>query len=276
MTDSIPACEIDDLIDIGANLTSSAFQADLSEVIDRALASGVGQMIVTGTSLEHSQHAIELCKLNIDILYSTAGVHPHHASEWSDKVSHQLDNLLDHTAVRAIGECGLDYNRNFSSPEAQRHCFEAQLELAADKQLPVFLHQRDAHDDFVKILSRWRDKLTGGVAHCFTGSADQAKAYLDLELYIGVTGWVCDERRGQELQQALRHIPLSQLMIETDAPYLLPRDLPAALRQQLKDRRNEPMLLPHICHAVAHYMAEDVQQVAKQSTQQARQFFAIE
>jgi len=265
-----------DLIDIGVNLTGSAFRNDLQDVIDRALAAGVTQMLVTGTNLQHSEAALELCNLNSGILYSTAGVHPHHAKEWDDKVAHQVHTLLDHSSVRAIGECGLDYNRNFSEPKDQRKCFEAQLELAADARLPVFLHQRDAHKDFVSILERWRDKLTGGVAHCFTGTVDEAKEYLDLDLKIGVTGWLCDERRGKSLQEAVAYIPLDYLMIETDAPFLLPRDLPKDTLKQLKDRRNEPYLLAHVCKALAHYKDEPTDKVARQTTQLAREFFAIE
>lgn len=267
---------IQDLIDIGVNLTASAFQNDLSAVIDRALASGVSQMVVTGTNLQHSELAIELCDLNNGILYSTAGVHPHHAKEWNDKVAHQIYNLLDHSAVRAIGECGLDYKRNFSEPKDQRKCFEAQLELAADAQLPVFLHQRDAHDDFLAIINRWRDQLVGGVAHCFTGTPDQAQSYIDVDLKIGVTGWLCDEQRGKSLQQAVREIPLQSIMLETDAPYLLPRDLSKDTLQCLQDRRNEPLVLPHVCKALAYYIGEEPTEVARQTTLQARQFFDIQ
>lgn len=267
---------LQDLIDIGVNLTGKAFQPDRSAVIDRALAAGVKQMLVTGTNLQHSEMAIELCHHNIGILYATVGVHPHHASEWNEQVAHQIYNLLDHTAVRAIGECGLDYNRNFSPADAQRRCFEAQLELAADKQLPVFLHQRDAHDDFIAILSRWRDKLSGGVAHCFTGTAEQAQAYLDLGLQIGITGWLCDERRGHDLQQAVKQIPLQQMMLESDAPYLLPRNLPESMAAQLHSRRNEPLLLPHICAILACYKQVEPAEVARQSTALARKLFTIE
>jgi len=267
---------LQDLIDIGVNLTGKAFQPDHSAVIDRALAAGVKQMLVTGTNLQHSEMAIELCHNNHGILYATVGVHPHHALEWDERVAHQIYNLLDHSAVRAIGECGLDYNRNFSPADAQRRCFEAQLELAADKQLPVFLHQRDAHDDFIAILSRWRDKLSGGVAHCFTGTADQAQAYLDLGLQIGITGWLCDERRGHDLQQAVKQIPLQHMMLESDAPYLLPRDLPKSMAAQLQPRRNEPLVLPHVCATLARYKEVEPAEVARQSTALARKLFTIE
>ncbi|VAW61350.1 Deoxyribonuclease TatD [hydrothermal vent metagenome] len=263
------------LIDIGVNLTGKSFKKDLPQVIDRAVLAGVSQMVVTGTTLAHSEDAQMLCDRWPDILLSTAGVHPHHAKEWSGRSAQQLYDLAEHTAVRAIGECGLDYNRNFSKPKDQRLCLEAQLELAAELRLPVFLHQRDAHKDFMQIMDRWRDKLSAGVVHCFTGTLDEAKACLDMALHIGVTGWLCDERRGQSLQQAVEYIPLESLMIETDAPYLMPRDLPANIKNQLEERRNEPLVLPHVCAALAKYKNLDIEEVARQTTQLARDFFAI-
>jgi len=263
------------LIDIGVNLTGKSFNKDRSQVIERAQLAGVALMGVTGTNLQHSDAAIELCEQYPGVLFSTAGVHPHHADEWDVKTAQEIHSMAQMKCVKAVGECGLDYNRNFSDPKMQRHCFEAQLELAADLKLPVFLHQRDAHDDFLKILKRWRDQLSGGVAHCFTGTAEEAKAYLELDLMIGVTGWLCDERRGQALQQALREIPLERLMIETDAPYLLPRDLPKAISSGLQERRNEPLVLPHVCSALAHYKKEDPARVAQQTSQLACDFFDL-
>ncbi|HED33113.1 MAG TPA: hydrolase TatD [Gammaproteobacteria bacterium] len=262
-------------MDIGANLTGKSFKKDLPQVIERAISSGVSRMVVTGTTLRNSEEAIKLCEKWPDTLLCTAGVHPHHAKEWSDKSAQEFQNLAKNTAVRAMGECGLDYNRNFSTPKDQRYCFEAQLELAAELKLPVFLHQREAHRDFLQIMSRWRDQLPGGVVHCFTGTPDEAMASLDMDLHIGVTGWLCDERRGQSLQQAVEHIPLEHLMIETDAPYLMPRDLPATLSEQLQPRRNEPLVLPHVCAALAKYKNIDVEELAVQTTLLARQFFAI-
>ena len=125
----------------------------------------------------------------------------------------------------AVGECGLDFFRDYSPRDAQRRAFAAQLELAAEVGKPVFLHQRDAHEEFVAMLAPARASLAGGVAHCFTGGPAELDAYLELDLYIGVTGWVCDERRGAALRAAVPRIPLDRLLVETDAPYLLPRDL---------------------------------------------------
>jgi len=263
------------LIDIGVNLTAKSFKKDISQVIERAQLAGVFRMGVTGTNLQHSDAAIELCEQYPEVLFSTAGIHPHHASEWDDKTAQEIHSMAQLNCVKAVGECGLDYNRNFSNPKDQRKVFEAQLELAADLQLPVFLHQRDAHEDFLNILSRWRDKLSGGVAHCFTGTVEEAQSYIELDLMIGITGWLCDERRGQDLQQAVKNIPLERIMIETDAPYLLPRDLPKTLSKALRERRNEPLVLPHVCSALAKYKKLDEKTVVLQTTQQALAFFKL-
>ena len=260
-----------DLIDIGVNLTGSSFREDLAAVVARAQDAGVKQMVVTGTDPGHSQQAQALSQQYPGVLYATAGVHPHHAVDCDDQTLAQLEQLAIQQGVVAIGECGLDFNRNFSPRDVQIQCFEAQLELASGLGLPVFLHQRDAHAQFVEILSIWRPRLINAVAHCFTGGMEQVKSYLDLDLHLGVTGWICDERRGQELQQAVQYIPLNRLMIETDAPYLLPRDISS----KPKDRRNEPMYLPHICEAVANYRNEDVDCVANQTSHTARKFFGL-
>ena len=134
--------------------------------------------------------------------------------------------------IAAVGECGLDYNRNFSPPEAQRKCFEDQLTLAAELGKPVFLHERDAFSDFSSILKQYRTSLPGAVVHCFTGGQTEAEArfvleaYLTIDCYIGITGWINDERRGSHLIPLLKTIPADRLLLETDAPYLLPRNLP--------------------------------------------------
>ncbi len=259
------------LIDIGVNLTGSSFARDLDAVIRRAHDAGVHKMVVTGTSLEHSGKARMLAKKYPGVLYSTAGVHPHHAKECDDRTLGSLEEMAQQPGVVAIGECGLDFNRNFSPPATQLKWFEAQLELAAHLQLPVFLHQRDAHQAFLDIMQRWRHRLKGAVAHCFTGDAEQARAYLDLDMSIGVTGWICDERRGIELRNALGEIPDQRLMIETDAPYLLPRDL----QPKPKDRRNEPMYLPHVCEAVARFRGRDAETLAQITTHNAVAFFSL-
>ena len=259
------------LVDIGINLTDLAFKPDCADVIERARQAGVSTLIITGTDLASSQHALRLCNKVGAGLFCTAGVHPHYAKEWTDDYHEQLLELTRHDQVIAIGETGLDYNRNLSPPDVQRRVFEAQLGLAASTGLPLFLHERDAAEDQLTLLRRYRDRIAGGVVHCFTGSADVMQQYLALDLYIGITGWICDERRGLELRDQVKDIPLNRLLLETDGPYLLPRDL----NPKPKSRRNEPMYLPHIAAAVAGCMGIDVAELAAATTQNAQQLFNL-
>lgn len=260
-------------IDIGVNLTGSSFKNDLDEVVQRAQAVGVEKMIVTGTDIDHSKAAIELCEQYPKRLFSTAGVHPHHADDYTQLMQQQLRDLTHYDSVVAIGECGLDFNRNFSTPTNQCNAFESQLELAAEVELPVFLHQRDAHTEFLQIIANSRSELDKLVAHCFTGTVEEAEDYLELDMYIGVTGWICDERRGKDLQLAVKEIPLNRILLETDAPYLLPRDL---VQKPIQSRRNEPCYLPHICESVAMHMNVDTEELKVAAAENARRFFEIE
>lgn len=258
-----------ELIDIGSNLTHESFRADLDEVLARARAAGVVRQVVTGADLAGSCEAAAIAGRYPAELASTAGVHPHHAASCDRAVLERLAGLLELPEVVAVGECGLDYFRDFSPRSAQRAAFCAQLELAAAVNKPVFLHQRDAHEDFTAIVREFAPRLAGGVAHCFTGGIGELETYLALGLSIGVTGWVCDERRGEDLREAVPHIPAQRLMLETDAPYLLPRDL----LPKPKSRRNEPAYLPHIASVVAALRGASLQSTADAATRNALRFF---
>ncbi len=260
-----------ELVDIGANLTHDSFDHDRDAVIHRAQMAGVRRMIVTGASRDGSVQASELARSRPGVLYATAGIHPHHATEFDDRAAELLTQLARQGEVVAVGECGLDYFRNFSPVPAQRGAFAGQLAIAAAVGKPVFLHQRDAHDDFTAIIREYRGALAGGVAHCFTGNRGELEEYLEMGLYIGITGWVCDERRGQNLQAAVPHLPLDRLLLETDAPYLVPRDLPA----KLTGRRNEPCVLPHVLNTVARLMQRDVAEVAIAATRNTETLFGL-
>lgn len=260
------------MIDIGANLTHECFRQDLDAVLARALEGGVDLILVTGTDAEHSRHALNLALQYPGLLRATAGIHPHHADEGGEDALRRVAELTAVSEVVAVGECGLDFNRDYSPRSDQEACFEAQLELAAEVGKPVFLHQRDAHSKFVDILARYRDRLVGGVAHCFTGGREELAAYLDLDLYIGVTGWVCDERRGHLLRECVPEIPRARLLIETDAPYLLPRDI----KPRPKSRRNEPALLAHVCDAVAALRGEASGELGAYTAANALVLFGIE
>jgi TatD DNase family protein len=260
-----------ELIDIGINLAHDSFDADRDAVMQRARDAGIVQMIVTGSSLETTPQAIELAKTHAGFLFATAGVHPHHAADLTEAARPELERLAGDAAVVAVGECGLDYFRDFSPRDLQRRAFGWQLEIAARAGKPVFLHQRDAHDDFLAILREHRASLAGGVAHCFTAGEPERDAYLELGLHIGITGWICDERRGHHLREVVKGIPADRLMLETDAPYLLPRDLKPAP----KSRRNEPAYLPHVARAVAAARGVSVETLATEATQATRRFFGI-
>jgi TatD DNase family protein len=259
------------LIDIGVNLTHDSFDSDRDEIISRAADAGVERLIVTGANVSGSIQAIALADQYPGQIFATAGVHPHHASEYTSEVGDRLLSFSRLGAVVAVGECGLDFFRTFSPREAQLAAFRSQLEIAVEAQKPVFLHQRDAHTEFVDILEEYRSDLTGGVAHCFTGGRAELQRYLELGLHVGITGWICDERRGAQLREAVGAIPMNRLLLETDAPYLLPRDIenkPAA-------RRNEPALLPHILLRLASEMGRDPDLVAAASTENAERLFSL-
>ena len=260
-----------ELIDIGSNLTHESFSADLAEVISQAAAAGVTRQVVTGADLESSAAAAALAAAHPSVLWSTAGVHPHRAASLDPAHREALHELLRQPQVAAVGECGLDYFRDLSPRAAQRAAFVAQLEMAVAVGKPVFLHQRDAHADFTAILREFSGRLAGGVAHCFTGDAAELEEYLALGLCIGITGWVCDERRGTHLREVVPRIPAARLMVETDAPYLLPRDL----RPRPKSRRNEPRYLVHIAHAVAAIRQESYEALAASTTRTAVEFFRL-
>jgi TatD DNase family protein len=256
------------LTDIGANLTHSAFSEDLKEVLARARDAGVAHVIVTGTTVAESENAARLAEA-FD-LGATAGVHPHHARECGPDTVPALRALARHPRVLAVGECGLDFNRNYSPHPDQEKWFVAQLELALEAGKPLFLHSRDAHPRFAEILRS--HGVRDAVAHCFTGGREELHAYLDLGLYIGITGWICDERRGRHLIELVRDIPRDRLLLETDAPYLTPRDL----HPQPRARRNEPAFLPHVARAVARAVGRPVEQVASETTRNARAFFRLD
>ena len=258
------------LIDIGINLAHDSYDRDRDAVIARARTAGVVQMVVTGATLAGSVRAVALAREHPGRLFATAGVHPHHASELDVASLSALAELARIPEVVAVGECGLDYFRNFSPRGAQQQAFHHQLELAAQIGKPVFLHQRDAHDDFVAILrehaASWR-----GVAHCFTGSGEELHCYLQLGLAIGITGWICDERRGAHLAALMPQVPVERLLLETDGPYLLPRDL----TPKPASRRNEPAYLPHIAATVARARGETLESIARSSSAAARALFAL-
>ena len=259
------------LIDIGANLAHDSFDHDRPEVVARAAAAGVRRVIVTGSTADSSRAALALARRFPGRLFATAGVHPHHAIEFGPDTAPQLVEIATHPQVVAIGECGLDYFRDFSPRPEQRRAFERQLSLANAMGKPVFLHQRDAHGEFLAIVREHANDLVGAVAHCFTGDRAEMEDYLELGFDIGITGWICDERRGDALRTAVAGLPLDRVMLETDAPYLLPRNLEG----KPTSRRNEPAYLPLVLAMTARCMSVPPDELAIASTRNAERLFGL-
>jgi len=258
------------LFDIAGNLTNKAFREDLPAVLGRAAEAGLVGIVVAGISAATSRQGLALARDGGAVpLFATSGIHPHHAREASEETLQAVEALARDGAV-AIGECGLDYNRDFSPRDVQRRAFEAQLEIAAALGKPVYLHERDAHEDFVAILARWRAKISRAVVHCFTGPRSVLERYLAMDLHLGFTGWLCDERRGTHLKELVRLVPRGRLMIETDAPYILPRDL----RPKPASGRNEPAFVRHVAAAVARERGETPEELAAHTTATAHAFFS--
>ncbi|WP_461534627.1 TatD family hydrolase [Spongorhabdus nitratireducens] len=260
-----------ELIDIGVNLGDKQFNRDRDEVVERAVEAGIKRMILTGTCQASSEQVLELCQQYSPWCYSTAGIHPHDASTATPEVLKSIRGLLNEDKVVAVGETGLDFNRNFSTPKEQEAAFLAQLEMAAETGLPLFCHERDAADRMHETLKAHRDDISNAVIHCFTADRDALFRYLDLDLYIGITGWVCDERRGTHLWPLLNNIPANRLMIETDAPWLLPR----TLEKKPKNRRNEPAFLSEVVNMISVQTGKPAELIAQETTANACTFFRL-
>ncbi len=263
-----------DLVDIGANLAHESFGADLDAVLLRAREAGVRQIVITGSSLDSAQRAQQLAQLHPGFLFATAGLHPHHASEWNAALQAAFRELARQPTCVSLGECGLDYFRDLSPREDQRCAFAAQLALAVESGKPLFLHQRDAHGDFLAMLREHRPHLGPVVVHCFTDTREALHDYLALDCHIGITGWICDERRGRHLLEAVGDIPLDRLMVETDAPYLLPRTAPKPA-EGAAGRRNEPAYLTWVVQAIAQACGRPEDDIALATTANARAFFRL-
>ncbi|MDR1429159.1 MAG: TatD family hydrolase [Spirochaetaceae bacterium] len=262
------------LIDIGVNLMNRSFDRDREQLVLEARKAGVSPLIITGSSEASSRAAADYAKRFPGELYATAGVHPHEAKHCNSETLETLTGLAGRKEVIAIGECGLDYNRDFSPRPVQRMWFIKQIELAEKFSMPLFLHERDAFDDLYSILREHRNSVSRMVIHCFTGTEEALDKYLELGAFIGITGWICDERRGSRLKSLVKKIPPDRLMTETDAPYLIPRDLPRG-ESGRQSGRNEPKFLPHIAQTIAAALEKETECFAKESFANALRFFGI-
>lgn len=281
------------IVDIGANLTNKKFSRDLDQVIQRATDAGVTKIMVTGTSMHSTKEALRLTRLYPNILYSTAGIHPHDAKSWEEDTYRELELIASAGECVAVGECGLDFNRNFSPPDVQISVFEKQVELACKLGKPLFLHERDAHDTMVEILTKNLDRLPACVIHCFTGTKEQALKYLELGCYIGLTGYLWKDKSENGVRKILEEgaIPLDKLLVETDSPFMYPNTRASKLPQHIKDcltersvtflqryctfQRNEPCSLPVTVEMIAAYIKKTPEEVALATTFNALKVFGL-
>ena len=258
-----------EIADIACNFTSDRFDNDLGEVIDRAVADDISKFGLICSRLNDLDKLLEIYNRYSKEMFFTIGVHPHHANEINEKYLEKLKEVININNPHAIGETGLDFFRNLSTYEEQVFAFEEQIKIAIKTNKPLFLHQRDSHDDFIKILRKYSSDINKTVVHCFTGTQKQLDDYLELNCYIGVTGWICDEKRNIELRKTIKNIPLTKLMIETDCPYLIPKNLP----NKPKNNRNEPYNLNHIVAEISILMdiGEDI--LRKETFKNTKNFF---
>ena len=261
-------------IDIGINLTNKQFAGEYDEVIDRAISAGVEQILLTGTSVRSSKEALALAKEYPETLFATAGIHPHDAKTMNTESIKILATLFKEKKVVAVGECGLDFDRDFSPRPVQESCFHAQLSLAEEVQKPLFLHERAAFDRFIAILKE-HSSLPEGVVHCFTGQLKEAKTYLEMGYYIGFTGAITDVRRFAALEEVVRYVPLDRMLIETDAPFMMPKNVPTRQLSYHQQRRNEPAFLPYVAQTIAQYKGVTLKAVADKTRENAEALFKL-
>ena len=258
-----------EIADIACNFTSDRFDNDLDEVINQAIVNNITKFGLICSRLSDIDKLLEIYNRYSKDMFFTIGVHPHHANEINEEYLNKLKEVINNNNPHAIGETGLDFFRNLSTYEEQIFAFEEQIKIAIDTNKPLFLHQRDSHDDFIKILRKYSSDINKSVVHCFTGTKEQLNDYLELDCYIGVTGWICDAKRNVELRKTIKNIPLERLMIETDCPYLIPKNL----EEKPKNNRNEPTYLNHIANEVATLMKKDINDIREKTYKTSLSFF---
>ena len=254
------------LIDTHCHLDMSTYQEDCEAVLARAVAAGVTRIISVGIDLESSRKAIGLAE-QYEAIYATVGVHPHNVAELTEADYDELRNLCRHPKVVAYGEIGLDYVKNYAPVAMQKEHFSKQVALARELELPLVVHDREAHDDIMEMLESAGLFPAGGVMHCFSGDAVFARRVLAMGFHISIPG-VVTFAKAEMLQEAVREIPLASLILETDGPFLAP--------VPYRGKRNEPRLLLFTAQKVAELKGLSLEEVARQTTLNAVQLFSLE
>lgn len=252
------------LIDTHAHLQMKDYNQDRDEVIARATDTGVMYIINASFDLPSSQQAIKLAEKHNNF-YAAVGFHPHDAKMLDDKALEALQEMAKHPKVVAIGETGLDYYRDLSPRSVQKSVFEMQLQLAREMNLPVIIHNRDAHEDTLKILQRYKDKIHG-VMHCFSGDQDFADKCLNLGLYISFAGPVTFPN-ARVLQEIAAKVPSDKFFIETDCPFLAP--------QFRRGKRNEPSYVKAIAKRISELRRTTLPEISQITTANAKALFGI-
>ena len=258
------------LIDIGANLSHPQLYDQLEKIVNNIISSETQSVIITSSNLEDTIIALDIINKYPDLFHTTVGYHPHNAKDFKSEHFDLIDNYCKQKEIVAIGECGLDYYREYSSVDEQMFCFEKHLMIAKKNDMPIFLHERKAHKDFVSILKKYKDNINKAVVHCFTGDKSELKSYIDMDCYIGITGWISDLSRGKHLHDIIKYIPKDRLMIETDSPYLMPKNVPIK-----NNGINEPSYLIYVAETIAECLNKDVNYVKQISINNTKEFFSI-
>lgn len=253
------------LIDTHAHLDSNKFRKDQYEVITRAAEAGVEYIFNIGADLESSKISVNLSKKYSQI-YAAIGVHPHNAKEVTSENLRELHHMTKDEKVRAIGEIGLDYHYDFSPRDIQKRVFRAQLRLAQELKMPVIIHSREADTDTLQILKEEEVEKVGGIMHCFAGDMKMAEECLKLNLKLSFGG-VITFKKARITQEVVREIPLEQLLIETDAPYLTP--IPH------RGKRNEPAYVRIVAEKMAELKGISFEEVARVTSNTAKMIFQI-
>ncbi|CEG40617.1 preprotein translocase subunit [Plasmopara halstedii] len=271
-----------ELFDFDCNLTHEDLRGNINELIKQATAVGVKEMLVPGATIEESLRAIELCRHYRAKLFPTAGVHPYYAREMPthEKLA-TLRGLVELDEVQAVGECGLDYSPDFPQPEVQKKWFVEQLRMACALRKPLFLHERLAHDDFIRLIDEAKADFNGyfppAAVHCFTGSEKELKVYIarGVDWYIGITGFIC-KKQGAALKDLVKLVPLNRLVLETDAPYMgFPNCRRAESFSHKKQYPNVPSAMPFVAEAVASALGRSTQDIAFITRANARRFLRL-
>ncbi|MAQ72978.1 MAG: hydrolase TatD [Gammaproteobacteria bacterium] len=258
------------LIDIGANLTHDQLLKNIHAVIDNFKKVHVENVIITSSNTTDTEKALSLIKKFPNLFYTTVGFHPHNAKNFKEKDLESIETLANNPHVISIGECGLDYYREYSPKNQQIVCFEKQLSLNTKLNLPLFLHERGAHNDFCSLLKKYIDRIDNTVVHCFTGTKQELLQYLDMGCYIGITGWITDMERGSHLHEIIQYIPEDRLLVETDSPYLIPKNM-----NDNRKTTNEPAYLPYVVEEIANCLNKDVKYISNKTFENTKKFFQI-